>query len=589
MMEELRRSGRLRGQRPVVEENTIDEAINVHEEDSDDDFVHVTTPEKWTKRMIVARSPDIPTIVKESEIRKGKKRAANDKKINRPKKPKVFVEREAATAESEAGPSRVRKQNKKVKKSKNDSTTLRTRSSPKAMYLALATLNPNQQYCVAKIGFGSLLDFKVDDIPSRLGFYVMIYVDGVKCKSLQMVRKRPPTSVWTAEILKEREEEEITSGGIGLGEKEYEFMEEDENGVPKDLKGFAWKLEKYIETISKSKTCFDKTIAIRMEVFPDSALLKDLEVKYVKASRIDNVEERKIDGLELISFDSPQYTFGPLTQAAVIETADQGVETADRAVASKLKGKAVDINEILRQTIAVKDNLLDTWGEVLNFNKCLRDTLSPLRAFFPTFVVTNEFRKAKLSAEVRYNLFTDYMRKSIVKDKRWKEFKDVGLVFIPVSNDEHQFLEVFNLKTPYVCVLDSKKGEKVETKKYTKHDKKDSRIENDSLASILHADFGRYLASVGHTKGSDILTGGLKYLKMKCQTNSKDANCGVFVMRHMETYMGNTNKKFDCGLDVEGRKQTGQINKLRMKYAAKILLSECNIRIEKVRDQLNGK
>ncbi|GKD65114.1 hypothetical protein Tco_1307222 [Tanacetum coccineum] len=42
----LRRSGRFRGQRPVVEENTIDEAINVHEEDSGDDFVAFTNPSK---------------------------------------------------------------------------------------------------------------------------------------------------------------------------------------------------------------------------------------------------------------------------------------------------------------------------------------------------------------------------------------------------------------------------------------------------------------------------------------------------------------------------------------------------------------
>ncbi|GKB16087.1 hypothetical protein Tco_0850010, partial [Tanacetum coccineum] len=67
------------------------------------------TPVKWTKRLIVARSPDVQTVVKESEISKGKKRAANDKKMNRPKKRKG----EVANAESEARPSRLRKQKKK--------------------------------------------------------------------------------------------------------------------------------------------------------------------------------------------------------------------------------------------------------------------------------------------------------------------------------------------------------------------------------------------------------------------------------------------------------------------------------------------
>ncbi|GJV72655.1 hypothetical protein Tco_1492650 [Tanacetum coccineum] len=82
--------------------------------------------------------------------------------------------------------------------------------------------------------------------------------------------------------LKEREEEEIVSGGLGLGEKECPFMEEDGNGFPEHLEGFASKLGKCIETIAKSETCFDKTLAIGMEVFPDSGLLKDLEANYAE-------------------------------------------------------------------------------------------------------------------------------------------------------------------------------------------------------------------------------------------------------------------------------------------------------------------
>ncbi|GJX32006.1 hypothetical protein Tco_0241861 [Tanacetum coccineum] len=70
--------------------------------------------------------------------------------------------------------------------------------------------------------------------------------------------------------------------------------------------------------------------------------------------------------------------------------------------------------------------------------------------------------------------------------------------------------------------------------------------------------------SNGHTKASDIFTADLKHLRMKCQTNSKAKNCCVYAMRHMKTYMINTSEKFECGLDVEGRKQKGQINKLRI-------------------------
>ena len=74
-----------------------------------------------------------------------------------------------------AGPS-----NKAEGKQKDISTTLRTRSSPHPLYLAIATLKANQQACVASLGFGNLLEFKVDGIPSKIGFYVIKNFDGEK-------------------------------------------------------------------------------------------------------------------------------------------------------------------------------------------------------------------------------------------------------------------------------------------------------------------------------------------------------------------------------------------------------------------------
>nr|GEY91326.1 hypothetical protein [Tanacetum cinerariifolium] len=45
---------------------------------------------------------------------------------------------------------------------------------------------------------------------------------------------------------------------------------------------------------------------------------------------------------------------------------------------------------------------------------------------------------------------------------------------------------------------------------------------------------------------------------------SESANRGVYAMIRMETYMGNKKEKCECGLDVDGRKHTSQINKLKV-------------------------
>ncbi|GKG54359.1 hypothetical protein Tco_0557882, partial [Tanacetum coccineum] len=51
----------------------------------------------------------------------------------------------------------------------------------------------------------------------------MAYVDGSKCNSFNVVRKRPPT-----ELLKEKEDEELNSGGFGFGEIEGPFVEQED-------------------------------------------------------------------------------------------------------------------------------------------------------------------------------------------------------------------------------------------------------------------------------------------------------------------------------------------------------------------------
>nr|GEY67153.1 C2 calcium-dependent membrane targeting [Tanacetum cinerariifolium] len=56
----------------------------------------------------------------------------------------------------------------------------------------------------------------------------MAYVDGSKCSSFNVIHKRPPTLVWTSELLREREDEELNSRGFGFGEIEGPFVEQED-------------------------------------------------------------------------------------------------------------------------------------------------------------------------------------------------------------------------------------------------------------------------------------------------------------------------------------------------------------------------
>ena len=64
-------------------------------------------------------------------------------------------------------------------------------------------------------------------------------------------------------------------------------------------------------------------------------------------------------------------------------------------------------------------------------------------------------------------------------------------------------------------------------------------------------------------------------MQMKWRTKKNKVDCGVFLMIHMETYLGL--KNWDCGLLAENDKQKRQLDLLRSKYASKILLSDLNL------------
>ncbi|KAJ0635721.1 hypothetical protein HanOQP8_Chr17g0653991 [Helianthus annuus] len=92
-----------------------------------------------------------------------------------------------------------------------------------------------------------------------------------------------------------------------------------------------------------------------------------------------------------------------------------------------------------------------------------------------------------------------------------------------------------------------------------------------------------YLDNVGHPAGRKIRQVMLVRLEMPWRTKHNIIDCGVFVMCHMETYKGASGKSWECGFSNECTdaceityKQRKEIDDLRHKYVAKMLLSDAN-------------
>ncbi|PWA93030.1 hypothetical protein CTI12_AA075780 [Artemisia annua] len=597
-------------------------------------------------------------------------------------------------------------------------------------------------------------------------FLTMMYVDGMVCNAFNFGRKRPPTTFWTHELLREREIEEIKSG-LGNGELQGPYVEEEIDPMPETVEGFVWKLKKYVECIYKERTGFEKTLLKAIEMFPGNNLVSELSQRYTEALKYqpggnegtshanvhtedepqnatlevdlgEGIQTYEAVDLSVSEFDSPAYIMGPLTQQEVwksvdrvdadieyakkvsdwdapsfslgltpdfvkgpldteyamgTQTQNEVVETVDRvatALSSKksvkstlgiprfnldmaensesaegkkpVKGKkpmeAVPLrvlepvsnkgdestrrdkriisltakmkspyyarvtdadseenarekrvtkylfnrmssnhSDVLFETTfghqssreqmltlgpqeSVATNVIDSWCAVLNALESLKDKNSPLRLFLPTFVVDTSAINDEYAADALVKNYLINAETANAKDGRSSILKGIDLVFIPVCNDQHQFLVCFNLKKPAVSVIDNKKNEK---KNAPRKRIKTEKMEDMRVASMLHTNFGQYMLARFHAKAKSIINADLERGKFNWQTDEREKDSGVFLMRHMETYKGTGMGKWNCGLDADVKKQLTQLGRLRKKYAARILLSDCNIHKEKIR------
>lgn len=87
--------------------------------------------------------------------------------------------------------------------------------------------------------------------------------------------------------------------------------------------------------------------------------------------------------------------------------------------------------------------------------------------------------------------------------------------------------------------------------------------------------FPKFLESLNlTTKGAWINGTTIERLKMPWRNATNHVDCGVYTMRHLETYMGQKVKDWDCGLASRTAKNTLKL--LRVKYCSKLIACTSN-------------
>nr|KAJ0193703.1 hypothetical protein LSAT_V11C800420220 [Lactuca sativa] len=128
-------------------------------------------------------------------------------------------------------------------------------------------------------------------------------------------------------------------------------------------------------------------------------------------------------------------------------------------------------------------------------------------------------------------------------------------LFLPVVRSFHIFLFVINLQHLDFVIIDNSKVD-------------------DHIDKMYILD---YFKSQNHLK-TEMFSHVMPHrLEMPWRTINNHIDCGVFTMRHMETYMGGSMNEFKVGFKNESPAQDDQLAKLRTKYLYKIITREYNV------------
>ncbi|KAL4556702.1 hypothetical protein LXL04_034859 [Taraxacum kok-saghyz] len=173
----------------------------------------------------------------------------------------------------------------------------------------------------------------------------------------------------------------------------------------------------------------------------------------------------------------------------------------------------------------------------------------------------------EICVEKRFKMFYSRMNENLLKFHPHIEFQHIDIVFYPIISHDHFYLIVFNLQTCSCVIIDNVFS-------------KDSfYVTYGNIPYDLDVLFKLYLNYVKHPKRSQMKHAQPVKFIMSWMTRSNYTDCGIFLMRHMETYKGEDIEDWDVNLKVEDLDtddQQVQLDDLRRKYVTKILTSDLN-------------
>ncbi|XP_071695838.1 uncharacterized protein [Rutidosis leptorrhynchoides] len=218
--------------------------------------------------------------------------------------------------------------------------------------------------------------------------------------------------------------------------------------------------------------------------------------------------------------------------------------------------------ESLIPDLMVHVGVIDAWACILNHEEGLKTHGSKKKVFCDSGVLSNDMLENAMPYENKLATFTRNMDN--VMSKTQMQLIEVEMVFIPIIKRSHYFLICFNIRKAKIYLIDNM------------CDGDDSLQRYNGIPEIVKKLFLDYLVIRMGTTTNGLGASRVVRLRMPWRTAKNGVDCGVFLMRHMETFPGSGMAGWDAGFAKEDDPQNEQLLGLRHKYLAKILLWEFN-------------
>ncbi|KAI3691328.1 hypothetical protein L2E82_49655 [Cichorium intybus] len=461
---------------------------------------------------------------------------------------------------------------------------------------------------------------------------LLLYCDAVKCEAVKLTRKIPVISMWTTDDLENREMEEIMVLDWGklislevknlvllktTGSEPYKLSLH-EPYKPSLHKEYGEKFERLFEIVLDAKNSMEEIVYDCMEKFPN----ENRTTEFIKRMKDLFTEDDNEDdfGAEL-DRDVNVLEEGGSGDVGNQDNLNEGGDD-DRIDVHDVKGKKIlseldeergvqkkydsfdggsklndekllvqfllrcseddDRREVLFETSSgdvlfrqdfesmrplspINRNVIDCWSCILNHQESLTGKSSRRFLYLNSSIMSEDTLNVSTPSKRSYEIFNNRMERFISHVQRSLEFNELKLVFFPIKDEKNLYCLVFNLEKVDYILLDS-----------TNYGAPGMRIYGNIPL----------LLTIGYKKMNLIKKVTPRRVLVPWQETHATQDNGVFLMRHMETYIGQEDNNWTVGLVKQESKRDKRLTNLRILYIVRLAMHEININRSKLQEHV---